>query len=212
MITTVLCDLDGTLVNSARDIAQAFQHALCLVTCEAPPARQLIAQHIGKPLDAMAYELGYVFSEKQLSFFLDAYRRYYAAHCVRYTRPYPGVEATLGRLSGTTLGIVTTKQQEQAEAIVHQLNLAVHFQHIQGGLPDLRSKPAPDLVQAALKALRCSPEEVLMVGDTTADIQAGQAAGVQTCAVTYGFGSADELRRERPDYLIRAFEDLLGIV
>ena len=208
----ILCDLDGTLVDSRRDIAIAFQWALRRVTDEELPPESAIAQHIGKPLQDMAQALGFTFSSRRLAIFLDTYRRYYAIHCARYTQPYPGVIETLTALSGTTFGVVTTKYQGQAEIVLRQLKLSRYFQHIQGWQPGLRLKPAPDTVEATLAALQCHPEQALMVGDTPADMLAGKAADVKTCAVTYGFGNLEELQECKPDYWIASFHDLVAII
>jgi HAD superfamily hydrolase (TIGR01509 family) len=211
-ITTVLCDLDGTLIDSRRDIALAFQYALCRIVEGVLPDETAIAQHIGKPLEHMARELGYPLLPAQLTIFLDTYRSRYAAFCAHHTRPYPDVTATLHALSSLTFGVVTTKAQEQAETVLRQLQLTPFFQHIQGWVPGLQLKPAPDAVIAALAALRCAPRQALMVGDTAADILAGKAAGIKTCAVTYGFGSLAELQHCQPDYVIDNFSDLIRLV
>ena len=210
--TTVLCDLDGTLVDSRRDIVEAFQHALRLVTDAPPPTAVAIARHIGKPLAQMLHELGYLLSARQLTTFLDTYRAYYSQHCARHTQPYPQVHTTLQRLSTTSFGVVTTKYRAQAETVLQRLHLAAFFRHIQGGDPGLRLKPAPDTVLATLQALQCPPEQALMVGDTAADILAGRAAGVQTCAATYGFGSLAELQGCQPAYYIASFSELPAII
>ena len=211
-ITTVLCDLDGTLIDSRRDIALAFQHALCRIVEGPLPDEATIAQHIGKPLEHMARELGYHLSPSQLTTFLETYRHRYAACGARHTRPYPGVTATLHALASLTFGVVTTKAQEQAETVLQQLRLTSFFQHIQGWVPGLQLKPAPDTVVAALAALSCTPQQALMVGDTAADILAGKAAGLKTCAVTYGFGALEELQHCQPDYVIDTFSDLVGLL
>src|SRR5262249_21984379 len=147
-----------------------------------------------------------------LSAFLDTYRQYYAASEARHTRLYPGVLATLQALPSVTFGVVTTKAQAQAETVLQQLRLRAFFQHVQGWVPGLQLKPAPDTVVAALTALRCAPQQALMVGDPTADILAGKAAGLRTCAVTYGFGALAELQRCEPDYVIDTFGDLAGLL
>jgi HAD superfamily hydrolase (TIGR01549 family) len=208
----ILCDLDGTLVDSRRDIAIAFQWALRRVTDEELPSESAIAKHIGKPLQEMAQALGFTFSSRRLAIFLDTYRRYYAIHCARYTQPYPGVTETLTALSGTTFGVVTTKYQGQAEIVLRQLKMSRYFQHVQGWQAGLRLKPAPDTVEATLVALQCHPEQALMVGDTPADMLAGKAASVKICAATYGFGNLEELKACKPDYCIASFHDLVAIV
>jgi phosphoglycolate phosphatase len=211
-ITTILCDLDGTLVDSRRDIAAAFQHAWQTVVGGTPPSPAAIAQHIGKPLAEMLRELGGLLSPPLLSAFLTAYRHIYARQDACLTQPYPGVISTLQALSTFTLGIVTTKEQGQAEIVLRRLALSPFFQHIQGGTPGLRLKPAPDTILAALAALHCAPPYALMVGDTPADILAGKAAGTMTCAVTYGFGTREALLQCAPDYAIDTFGELVTLV
>ena len=98
-ITTILCDLDGTLVDSRRDIAVAFQHAWQTVVGGTPPSAAAIAQHIGKPLAEMLSELGGLLSPPRLSIFLTTYRRIYAQQDACLTQLYPGVIATLQALS-----------------------------------------------------------------------------------------------------------------
>jgi phosphoglycolate phosphatase len=211
-ITTILCDLDGTLVDSRRDIAVAFQHAWQTVVGVTPPTAAAIAQHIGKPLAVMLSDLGGVLSPPQLSTFLTVYRQTYATQDASLTQPYPGVVTTLLALSTFTLGIVTTKEQAQAEIVLRRLGLTPFFQHIQGGTPGLRLKPAPDTLLSALGALHCAPAHALMVGDTPADIQAGKAAGTRTCAVTYGFGTREALSQCAPDYVIDTFSELVTLL
>jgi HAD superfamily hydrolase (TIGR01509 family) len=213
-ITTILCDLDGTLVDSRRDIAVAFQHAWRTVIGGIAPSATAIAQHIGQPLAEMLSDLGGTVSPSQLSTFLTAYRCTYTSQGACLTRPYPGVVLTLQALSAFTLGVVTTKESWQAEIVLRRLALIPFFQHIQGGSLGLRLKPAPDTILAALAALNCAPSRALMVGDTPADVLAGKAAGTKTCAVTYGYGFAtrEALLQCAPDHVIDSFGDLVDLV
>ncbi len=210
--TTILFDLDGTLVDSRRDIAVAFQHAWRTVVGGIPPSATAIAQHIGKPLAKMLSELGGMLSPSLLTTFLAAYRRMYIRQDARLTQPYPGVILTLQALSTFMLGVVTTKESGQAEIVLRRLALIPFFQYIQGGSLGLRLKPAPDTILAALAALHCAPTHTLMVGDTPADVLAGKAAGTKTCAVTYGFGAREALLQCAPDYVIDSFGELVDLV
>jgi phosphoglycolate phosphatase len=210
--TTILCDLDGTLVDSRRDIAVAFQHAWRIVVGGTPPSATAIAQHIGKPLAQMVSEHGGMLSASLLSTFLTAYRCEYTRQGARLTELYPGVILTLQALSTFSLGVVTTKESGQAEMVLRRLALTPFFHHVQGGSVGLRLKPAPDTVLAALAALHCAPADALMVGDTPADVLAGKAAGIKTCAVTYGFGTREALLECAPDHVIESFGELVDLV
>jgi HAD superfamily hydrolase (TIGR01509 family) len=211
-ITTILFDLDGTLVDSRRDIAVAFQQAWQTVVGGTPPDTAAIARHIGKPLDEMLGELGCLLSPPRLSTFLTVYRWTYARQDACLAQAYPGVIAGLQALSLFMLGIVTTKEPGQAAIVLRRLALAPFFGHIEGGIPGLRLKPAPDPILAALAALHCAPAHALVVGDTPADILAGKAAGTKTCAVTYGFGKREALLPCAPDYVIDSFGELVDLV
>jgi phosphoglycolate phosphatase len=211
-ITAILCDLDGTLADSRHDIIAAFQHAWQCHVDQIAPSPATIAQHIGKPLASMIAELGGTVSPSRLAAFLSLYRESYRNRDARMTRPYPGVIPTLQALASLTLGIVTTKEPEQAEMVLRRAGLIGLFKHIQGPVAELRAKPAPDTVLAALAALHCMPSQALMVGDTTADILAGKAAGTRTCAVTYGFGTREALLACAPDSLIDSFGELLMVI
>jgi phosphoglycolate phosphatase len=211
-ISTILCDLDGTLVDSRRDIAVAFQYAWRTAISGVPPSAAAIAEHIGKPIVEMVSDLGGTLSPSLLSTFLSAYRRRYRGQDARLTQIYPGVILTLEALSTFTLGVVTTKEADQAEAVLRRLGLIPFFRQIQGSTLGLRLKPAPDTIRAVLAALHCAPPHTLMVGDTPADILAGKAAGTLTCAVTYGFGTREALLQCGPDRVIDSFGELVDLV
>ena len=211
-ITTILCDLDGTLADSREDIAAAFQHAWQSVFGGIPPSAAMIAQHIGKPIAEMIGELRGRLSPSLHSAFLTVYRQMYRRRNARLTRLYPGVILSLQALSAFRLGVVTTKESEQAEMVLQRLALLPFFQHIQGGTYKLRLKPAPDTIIAALAALHCKPAHALMVGDTPADILAGKEAGTMTCAVTYGFSTRETLLQCAPDCVIDSFGQLPELV
>jgi phosphoglycolate phosphatase len=211
-ITTILCDLDGTLADSRRDITASFQDAWHGVVGGISPSAAAIAQHIGKPLLSMLDKLGGKISPSESSTFLSIYRESYRSRDAHMTLPYPGVIPTLRALSKFALGVVTTKEPEQAAIVLRRLGLNCFFKHVQGLTADMGAKPAPDTVLAALAALHCEPSQALIVGDTPADMFAGKAAGARTCAVTYGFGTRAELLHCTPDSIINSFSELLTVL
>jgi HAD superfamily hydrolase (TIGR01509 family) len=211
-ITTILCDLDGTLVDSRLDITTAFQHAWKAVIGGIPPQPSAIARHIGKPLAEMVHEAGELLSPAALSAFLSAYHDGYVSQESRLSQPYPEVIDALQALSHFMLGVVTTKGPREADIVLRCLGLSRFFRCVQAGTPGLGLKPAPDGILAALATLDCLPTQALMVGDTPADIGAGRAAGVMTCAVTYGYSRREALLHSGPDHLIDTFGELVALV
>jgi phosphoglycolate phosphatase len=200
-----LFDVDGTLLDSATDICSSIQEVMVREGAT-PPAvaalRGLVGMHL---VDFFAGTFpGY--GEAQLEELFQGYRTTYRARGHRDTRVFPGVVEGLTRLDGKK-STATTKGSPMTRAILEQFGLSRYFDHIQGtdGFP---SKPKPDVVFAALRALGAEPGDCLMVGDSTADIEAARAAGVKSCAVRYGYGDLEKLAALEPDYWIDDLREL----
>ena len=210
----VLFDLDGTLIDSEQDLTASVKHALRLVDDRKPPPDDAIIMEIGKPLEVILGNLGYPNDHETAAEFATGYREYYAEHCSDHTRPYPLTMEVLALLAeaGVRLALVTTKQQLQAELVVKGVGLHDFFSYVHGWREGLKHKPDPEPVLIALGKLGVQPPEALMVGDTEQDILAAKAAGVATCAVTYGFRPPMLLRTLKPDYTVTRITDVVHIV
>ena len=93
--------------------------------------------------------------------------------------------------------------------MLEKYGLIQYFEHVQGtdGFP---CKPEPDVIFTAMAAMGARPEDCLMVGDSTADVEAGKSAGVATCAVRWGYGDQQAMERLQPDYWIEELRELAG--
>jgi HAD superfamily hydrolase (TIGR01509 family) len=202
-----LFDIDGTLLDSAEDICGAVQQVLALK----PPARNVSFEYlkgfIGLHLIDLFTEVYPDYSAQQIDGLILQYRTNYLARGHTQTRVYPGVAEGLAALGGRK-ATATTKGSPTTRAVLEQFGLIQYFDHVQGtdGFP---CKPAPDVVLTALAALSAAAEDCLFVGDSPADMEAGRRAGVQTCAVRYGYGRADELAKWAPDYWVGDLRELV---
>ncbi len=203
-----LFDLDGTLLDSARDICGSVEQVLTEAGI-VPPPFDFLRSYIGRHLIDLFQDVRPDYTSGQIDALIVRYRAIYPARKHSRTLIYPGVAEGLPRIGGRK-ATATTKGTPTTRAILEQFGLAPYFDHIQGtdGIP---SKPAPDVLYAALKGLDALPEECLMVGDSPADMEAGRRAGVKTCAVRYGYGSAEALARWEPDYWISDLRELAGV-
>jgi phosphoglycolate phosphatase len=104
--------------------------------------------------------------------------------------------------------MISNKAAEFIGPLLEGLGIGRYFKIIIGADAGLLLKPAPDAVLSILSALKVPKERAVIVGDGTSDILAGKAAGVLTCAVTYGFRSEDELRKAGPDHVIHELSEL----
>ena len=201
-----LFDIDGTLLDSAPDICGAVQQVLNSTGCPAVTF-EFLKSYVGLHLNALFGDVLPLYTQAQIDELIRQYRTCYLGRGHQQTNLYPGVAEALAALPGRK-GTATTKGSPTTRAVLEQFGLLEHFDHVQGtdGFP---SKPAPDVILTALAALDAKPEDCLMVGDSAADMEAGRRAGVQICAVRYGYGNPEELARFEPDYWV---DDLRALV
>jgi HAD superfamily hydrolase (TIGR01509 family) len=211
----ILFDLDGTLADSARDIATAIERAL--VRVELPVPAGLLALVDGSPLEEIFSAAAPGAPQGLYPRFAQAYRSEYDAHRHQGTTLFPGVRDTLDALGAlrprVRLAVATTKRDAVARELLELLDAAHFFDVIAGTAgTTMAHKPSPDLLLHVCRSLDVSPSRALMVGDTLRDVLAGQRAGMKTAAVTFGMGDTDELLAARPDFVLEEFDELLVVL
>lgn len=202
----VLCDLDGTLVDSRDGILRAFRHALAAEGLPAVPDDVVLAT-VGAPLpDAFARLTG----RPELTERLRAhYRACYEGVCVSGSSLAPGVAETLPRLAERAgLAVVTTKGRHFPRKILDGHGVAHHFR-VWVGADDVKNlKPHPEPVLLACDRLGVPPREAAMVGDTPYDVLAGRAAGAFTVGVLGGHSDEAALRAAGADAVVARFDEV----
>jgi phosphoglycolate phosphatase len=185
----VAFDLDGTLVDSRRDLAEAANQIL--EECGAPPLPELaIGRMVG---DGAATLVARVFAAAGLEPPPNVLARFlavYNARLLRCTRPYPGVKETLDALEGrTVLAVLTNKPLKATREILEGLGLAEYFgPRVVGGDGPFPRKPSPEGLQALIADAGVLPSSTVLVGDSVIDWRTAHAAGAVSCVARYGFG------------------------
>jgi HAD superfamily hydrolase (TIGR01509 family) len=207
-VDLVVFDLDGTLVDSREDISRAVNQGILAVGGKVCPSREIIP-HIGRPLVEIFQDLLPTSLRSMAPRAAENYRQYFSAHCVENSRLYPGVSECLADLKTVSRAVATTKMTFMAVKVIQEMGIAGHFDLIHGsdGIPH---KPDPAVLLRVLEGLGKEAKRTWVVGDTVYDVQAGKAAGMRTCAVTYGFGLVHELEQAGPDLLLDNLADLPG--
>ena len=200
----IVFDLDGTLIDSRADIAGSINAGLEKVA-GVRRERDEIFPLIGQPLVEMYAKLLPESHSALVEEACAAYREHYMDNCANETTVFPGVERGLAALSEERCVVATTKATFQAERVTERMGLAGYFELVQGtdGIP---YKPDPAVLHLVFEKLGGNPKESWMVGDTPFDVKAGKAAGMITCAVTYGIAHRRELADARPDFMVDTFD------
>jgi phosphoglycolate phosphatase len=209
----VLFDLDGTLVDTLRDIAAGANHALA---AQGLPSRDeaYYRQAVGDGAPVLIGRVVPDYRQEMVPAVLDGFREYYPQHMFDTSRPYDGVQSLLAELAGrrVPLAVLSNKPEEMTQAMVARLLVDVPFVAVWGQVAYRPKKPEPDAAIALAAELGVPPADCMFVGDTPVDMKTARRAGMRAIGVPWGFRPATELREAGAHAVIEQPADILGLL
>jgi len=189
--TTILFDLDGTLIDSTEAILESFFNAYA-IHGRTPPEAEAIKVLIGHPLDVMFSSLG--IEAERVDAFVDTYKEHYRVISTQKTVLLEGArEAIEAAASFARLGVVTTKTGRYSRELLEYFGVMHRFEILIGREDVEHPKPHPEPIEKAVRLLACDKADCWMIGDTRLDIEAARLAAVGCVAVTSGYDSKEQL-------------------
>ena len=205
----VLFDMDGTVLDTLGDLAAAVNHTLREFSM---PERSIaeVAAALG---NGAAYLIAHTVPDgtpKELTDkVLAAYAPYYDAHCDILTAPYDGIVPLMQKLRerGVKLAVISNKQDTAVKPLAEKyfpglLEIAV------GESAEVRRKPNPDAVLAALRHIGVEREDAIYVGDTEVDLQTARNAGMECASVDWGFRTREQLVEIGAEHIFDTVQEL----
>jgi phosphoglycolate phosphatase len=203
-------DLDGTLVDSQRDLTEAVNATR--VWMGLPPLPQeTVARYVGNGAPVLIQralpDAGQEDWSRGLKYFLE----YYREHMLDSTTLYPGVREALDQLhdAGVPLAVLTNKPIRFTLQMLEGLKLDLHFFRVYGGNSFPEKKPHPIGLKALITEARVDRDRTVMVGDSAVDVQTARNAGTQACGVRWGF-QPETFAASPPDFLIDDMRELVA--
>jgi phosphoglycolate phosphatase len=201
LLAAVIFDLDGTLADSLRDIAEHMNATL--VAAGLPP--RPISDYtplVGEGVRALVRR---AVPDGDVDALVAAFRARYRAAPVRHTRAYPGIDAMLDELAarGLRLGVLSNKPHDLTVAVVAAL-FDARFSAVFGEREGVAKKPDPAAAVAVARALEVEPSRCALVGDSATDIATARAAGMRAIGVSWGLRPRQELVEAGADAVIDA--------
>ena len=205
----VLFDMDGTVLDTLADLTNAINHTLG--EYHMPPiSKREAASYLG---NGAAYLLSRAVPpdtpEPLRAEMLRAYQPWYDSHCAILTAPYPGIRALMEALreAGVKQAVISNKQDSAVRQLARQ-----HFPGLLetavGESAQVRRKPNPDAVLAALREMGIKKEDAVYVGDTEVDLRTAENAGLDCAAVGWGFRTEEQLKEAGADRVFHSAEEL----
>ena len=210
-IRALVFDLDGTLIDSKKDLVLSVNATLKAIGRAELP-EDVVASYVGSGAPVLiGRALGGSPDSQQLQGALKYFLSHYEEHKLDHTRAYPGIREALFELEGTPMAVLTNKPENASVRILEGLGLASFFKVIYGGNSFATKKPDPQGARAVLRDLHVAAEESAMVGDSEVDVQTARNAGMISAIVNFGFGSHDREKYPADVYLDR-MEELVPLV
>lgn len=237
----LIWDLDGTILDTKRDIATGVNEMLRALDRPPLPLERVL-RHVGRGVrvlvertlrdagltDAVrtdgtelaAGTAPHAEDPSAPSSLIDTgvelFRVHYRRHMFDSTTPYPGIPELLRDLAGrgAAMAVVSNKPEAATRTLVETLGFAPLFRIVMGGDTLPVRKPDPQTLRHALDACRtgATPEEAILIGDSMTDLLTGRAAGTPVCGVGWGFDPDGEFRREGADWWVESAEELREIL
>ncbi len=214
MIKLIIYDLDGTLIDSSKDISNSINWMLNELGFASLP-EPLIRNHVGS---GVVYLIKNVLNEVSPDFLKQdgilekatkLYRGRYSDHLLDETKLYPHVPAVLDFFKNRKQAVLTNKTEDFSRRILKGLQVDQFFFDVVGGDRTPSKKPAPDSVLKLIEAAGVRAGETVLIGDSTIDVQTAKNAAVHSVAVTYGFNSRREIELCQPDRILDEFNALI---
>ncbi len=218
MLKLLIFDLDGTLIDSSKDIANAINYAIKpfgvtpLTTSE---IKTMVGSGITKLIERLITPSPKISQDGKLQSnpkekALERFFEHYSKHLLDNTTAYPLVKETLSKLGDHKKAVISNKRVALSRKVLEGLGLSESFDIILGSDSVPEKKPSPLPILEVLKKLEVSRDEAVIIGDSNFDVEAGKAAGIKTIAVTYGYRSKEALKEA--DFTIDSFSELLNIL
>jgi phosphoglycolate phosphatase len=219
-LEALLFDLDGTLLDTAADIALALNRTL--LDCGFTPlaeddVRRLIGRGSPILIERAAASQGRIIDAAAQAAMVERFFHHYGEleeSNEDSARPYAGAAEALRTLHGAGLrtAVVTNKQHRFADALLRRLNLADWVDIVIGGDTCARRKPDPQPLLFACESLKVPPFSSLMVGDSVNDVQAARAAGIPVVCVSYGYNEGRDPGTLECDSLLDSLAELPALL
>jgi phosphoglycolate phosphatase len=208
----LLFDLDGTLIDSSAGIFASMEHAFSRMGATLP-SRERMRAWIGPPL-RQTFPLVVGDDPARIEATVEHYRERYDSVGWNEHTVYPGISAAIESLvrSGAQLAVVTTKIETYARRIVEHLPFGAHFSRVYGANANSRHSEKAQMIANALRDFDTRADHAAMIGDRHFDIDGARANDVRGIGVTWGFGSAEELRAAGAQAIAHAPEELPALL
>jgi phosphoglycolate phosphatase len=206
-----LFDLDGTITDSSAGIINSYKRVERKMGLT-ESADEIVKQYIGPSIHEY-FEVVHKLNNEKLGKAITHYREYYALKGLYENMVYEGIKELLDVLKEKhkIMYLVTGKPEIYAKEVLRYFRLENYFQGVYGSALAMTNSPKEELIERFLQNENVQPELCIMIGDRKHDVNGAKYHKMSSAAVTYGYGSLEELKSALPEFLINSPGELLRL-
>lgn len=204
-------DLDGTLADTRADLTDAVNNTLQRLALP-PLSMEQVCRYVGDGVHTLLSRALGPAHRDVIDTGVQFFREYYGIHLLDQTRLYPGVRETLEYFQAKRKAVVTNKPLDFTVRILKGLEIDAYFEIVLGGDSTVERKPHPEPARKVLSTTGVEARLAVMVGDSPADIEMAQQAGIYSVGVTYGLRPVAVLQAAGPDLLVDDLRELQQVL
>lgn len=212
MYKAVIFDLDGTLINSLDDLADAVNYGLNKMKLPPYPT-EAYKKFVGSGAIKLCERAlkGKAENQDAVNTLHSYFSEYYDVHCLDKSAPYPGIPELISKLKdlGIRMAVASNKPDEFTNFIIKKMFPENTFSVVFGKRPSRDVKPAPDIVYDIIDKLCIPKDEIFLAGDSDIDIITAKNAGIKSVGCTWGFRGKSELIAAGADYTVDFPEEII---
>jgi phosphoglycolate phosphatase len=211
--THIIFDLDGTLTDNTLGISNSLKYALNKMQIDGF-SEDLLEKFIGPPLQ-WGFQNLFGLNERNTELAVGYFREYYSENGWVENEPYDGIIEMMAELDslGKKMYVATAKFEKFALKIIEHFEMDKYIIQVKGADYSGRKADKSGIILSVLESQQLTPsEEIVMIGDTSFDIEGGISNGLSTIAVGYGFGKEEDLRNANPDFYVEDVGELYEIL
>ena len=210
----LIFDLDGTVVDSQKDLTRAVNLTRADYGLEALSV-ETVCGYLGSGVRVLVDKVmprQKLSTEADIRIALEKFQNHYASCLIDTTKPYDGIIDVLEKYQNKKKVILSNKSEYFSKEIINLLGLSKYFLEVWGGDTLDEKKPSPKPVLELLKKMSVSPDKAVMIGDGVNDVLAAKAAGIKSVAALYGYSGKDEILKLNPDFTVNSPSEIVNII
>jgi len=210
----LIFDLDGTLIDSLKDITTAINSIREKYGFDEPLSGKQLRSYLGSGIDlllkkAVSEKKGIKIDKTKI---VEEFKFYYGRCLTNTTVVYDGVIEMLEALKGKKKAILSNKPEALSSETVKRLGISGYFDVVWGGDSTSARKPDPKPIMDLIKHTNSEISETVIIGDSANDFLAAKAAGIPLIAVAYGYSDMEQIKQYNPEFIVKTPKDIIDIV